>query len=412
MKFLLSVLLTLLSLTSFAKGEKISILTSYQTEKAVYSAWGHSAVRIHEDSLNSYDIVYNYGLFSFNDITKFVCKFVMGETDYMLGTQSFRSAFKEAANHKNVNMREMVLNLTDDEKERLGDALDENAEEENRVYRYSFFFDNCATRPRQMIEKCVNGTIDYHFADDTLTAESYRQNIKARLSNSPWYHFGIHICLGEPTDRNMTDSLRMFEPVYMHNVMLRAEIVDSVGNRRPLVAEDHFLNETDYKVPCEWNYFTPNVVFWVFFLLVLAHTIFYYKKGKDDYKWFDPAFYSLYGIMGILVFFLSFISVHACVFPNYNILLFSPLYLLCTAFCVSKKLRPYLKYFHIFVFASVTIVFLMAIVSDIWIAVDNDYFTKHTRLQSFHPAFYPLMLSLMLRSGAWYWRYICNCAKC
>ena len=59
-----------------------------------------------------------------------------------------------------------------------------------------------------MLERCVDGTIDYHFTDDTLTAQSYRENIKDRLIHSPWFNFGIHICLGEPTDRNMIDSLR------------------------------------------------------------------------------------------------------------------------------------------------------------------------------------------------------------
>ena len=409
-KYLITMLLTVMSLTTHAEKSVFSLVTHYQTEKTVYTAWGHSALRVtpafrSEKDPFCDDWIYNYGLFSFGDYTKFVYNFVLGRTDYMVGSQPFKYSFREAVKYKKVSVREAVLNLTDEEVERLDKALQVNEMSENCVYRYSFFFDNCATRPRLMLEKCVNGTIDYHFTDDTLTAQSYRQNIGERLSNSPWFNFGIYICLGEPTDRNMSDSLRMFEPVHMHNVFTRAEIVDSLGNRRPLVVSDNYLHRSDTKSECQWTLFTPNIVFWVMFLLVVAHTIFYYRRKKDDYIWFDSAFYSLYGILGILVFFLSFISEHACVFPNYNILFFSLLYLLCPVLCLVKRFRPALKYFHIFAFVSVSIALLMALVSDIWIWVDNDYFTKHTCLQSFHPAFYPIMLSLMLRSGSWMWRY-------
>lgn len=403
-KYLITILLTLLSLSGFAEKSQFSLTTHYQTEKAVYTAWGHSALRIKNDSIGE-DLIYNYGLFSFGDYGKFIYNFVLGRTDYMVGSQPFKYSFREAVHYKKVAVREAILNLTDDEVERLNNALQENEKPENCVYRYSFFLDNCATRPRIMLENCVDGTIDYHFTDDTLTAQSYRQNIADRLSHSPWFNFGIHICLGEPTDRNMTDSLRMFEPVHMHEVFLRSEIVDSLGNRRPLVSEDHFLQRSDIVSKCEWDLFTPNIVFWVMFLLIVAHTAFYNWRKANDYVWFDSLFYSLYGLMGILVFFLSFISEHDFVFPNYNILFFNPLYLLWPVLCLVKKFRPSLKYAHIFVLATAGIALLMAVASDLWIAIDNDYFTKHTCLQTFHSAFYPIMLSLMLRSGNWIWRY-------
>ena len=37
----------------------------------------------------------------------------------------------------------------------------ENYRPENRVYRYNFFYDNCATRPRDQIERAINGTLQY-----------------------------------------------------------------------------------------------------------------------------------------------------------------------------------------------------------------------------------------------------------
>ena len=46
-----------------------------------------------------------------------------------------------------------TLNLNNEEKAELIRLLQENYRPENRVYRYNFFHDNCATRPRDKIEE-------------------------------------------------------------------------------------------------------------------------------------------------------------------------------------------------------------------------------------------------------------------
>ena len=91
-KYLITMLLTVMSLTTHAEKTVFSLVTHYQTEKAVYTAWGHSALRIKNDSLDC-DWIYNYGLFSFGDYTKFVYNFVLGRTDYMVGSQRFINSF-------------------------------------------------------------------------------------------------------------------------------------------------------------------------------------------------------------------------------------------------------------------------------------------------------------------------------
>ena len=48
--------------------------------------------------------------------------------------------------------------------------LEENYRPENRIYRYNFFYDNCATRPRDLIEKSIDGTLQY--ADDMTDTDS------------------------------------------------------------------------------------------------------------------------------------------------------------------------------------------------------------------------------------------------
>ena len=49
----------------------------------IYSLFGHTAIR-YENYTRGVDVVFNYGLFSFNT-PNFVMRFVKGETDYQLG---------------------------------------------------------------------------------------------------------------------------------------------------------------------------------------------------------------------------------------------------------------------------------------------------------------------------------------
>ncbi len=84
-----------------------------------------------------------------------------GVTDY--------EHFAAEYNYLGRDVWQQTLNLTEEEKERLIALLTENYRPENRVYRYNFFYDNCATRPRDQIERAINGTLQY---PDNMTANS------------------------------------------------------------------------------------------------------------------------------------------------------------------------------------------------------------------------------------------------
>ena len=60
---------------------QISILTCAPGED-VYTAWGHTAIRI-IDSAKQTDVVYNFGTFDFN-IPNFLVEFVKGNLNYFL----------------------------------------------------------------------------------------------------------------------------------------------------------------------------------------------------------------------------------------------------------------------------------------------------------------------------------------
>lgn len=51
------------------------------------------------------------------------------------------------------------LNLTNEEKAEMRRAFDNNFLPENRTYRYNYFYDNCTTRPRDIIIDNIKGQL-------------------------------------------------------------------------------------------------------------------------------------------------------------------------------------------------------------------------------------------------------------
>ena len=90
-----------------AKAE-ISILTIGPGSDELYSAFGHSAIRVY-DPTNGIDWAYNYGTFDFNR-PNFYLNFARGFLVYKLAVQDFRR-LKEYYVYNNRSIIEQVLGL-------------------------------------------------------------------------------------------------------------------------------------------------------------------------------------------------------------------------------------------------------------------------------------------------------------
>ena len=146
--------------TDVADDLRISLVTCYPGDK-IYELFGHTAIRVQRSGSDALDVAFNYGMFSFAT-GNFVYKFTAGQTDYMLGVYDFDDFMVDYV-MRGSKVVEQELNLSPEAENRLFAALIQNARPENRVYRYNFLFDNCSTRPRDMIEQTVGeyGAVQY-----------------------------------------------------------------------------------------------------------------------------------------------------------------------------------------------------------------------------------------------------------
>lgn len=364
---------------------KVYLLTMSPSQKEVYTMWGHTALRVHNDTV---DKVYNYGVFLFDD--GFLYKFVKGETDYWLDTGTILETNYEAM-YKNVYLYQQTLNLSEEEAQTLYRALEENLKPENRVYRYNFFYDNCATRARNIVEKSL-GEIRYPKINNKLT---YRDEIYRLTKSSPWLTFGIDLCLGVPTDERIPDYDLMFLPMELHRAYAGAErMVD--GEWKPLIRKEITIVQPVHKKGLkEHHYFTPIFCFSVLFLVFSIGTILRIRWQKRQGKSnsvieyiLDDVLFVGYGLLGVVLAFLAFVSIHPCTHPNLNLLWSNPLQLLFPILICWKRLS---KIFCILLV--VNAVACMVSILGYWIFP-----------QTMNIATLPLAALMAVRSLYWFWQ--------
>ena len=133
--------------STLSEEAEISIIT-IGPGKNLYDKFGHSAFRV-KDEANGIDWAYNYGTYDFNT-PNFYTKFAQGKLNYNLSVSYFEPFFENYI-AENRWVKEQVLNLTVEEKNALFQFLENNAKPENRGYLYDFFFDNCATKIRDVL---------------------------------------------------------------------------------------------------------------------------------------------------------------------------------------------------------------------------------------------------------------------
>lgn len=328
-------LLAWLGITARAQDSaKCSLLTCSAGEE-IYSLFGHTALR-YEDPARGIDVVFNYGMFSFR-VPHFALRFALGETDYQLGVTEF-SRFAAEYQWDERDVWQQTLNLTSREKQRLWEALTENYRPENRTYRYNFFYDNCATRPRDRIEACVDGRVEYAAAQDsTATVCTWRDLLHRYTEGHPWARFGIDLCIGSRADKPASYREQMFVPFYLQQYLRGACIVSEQGDRRPLVGEEVKVVDAAHTAQEESLLPSPMQAALLLWAGVTVLSIYGVRRRKSLWA-LDGLLFGTAGVAGCILAFLAACSQHPAVSPNWLLLVLHPLHLFCLP-CVLIRVK-------------------------------------------------------------------------
>ncbi len=297
---------------------EVSLLTC-QPHEEVYSLYGHTAIRYREKGLQEVDIAFNYGVFNFRK-PFFVGRFVLGWTDYELGACPY-PLFQEEYRRFGSRVTEQVLNLTQEEKLRLKQALVENMKDENRVYRYNYFYNNCTTKARDIIEQSLSGTLVY---DDSHTDRqlTYRKMVHEMTKRHPWATFGNDILLGIRADLKTTQRQQEFLPHHLMNDFDHARILTN-GQYRPLVKERRVAVEPGVQTAMSGFPLSPTTCAVVLSGLALILFAVQWRLRRTLLVW-DLLLLTFQSVVGLLLFVMLF-SEHPTTTLNLQFLLFNPL---------------------------------------------------------------------------------------
>jgi len=351
---------------AFSDSIQVSLLTCSPGEE-VYAKFGHSGLRVF-DKVNGYDFVFNWGLFSFQT-ENFYLKFIRGKTDYLLGVQN-TSDFLPEYKERNSVVWELFLNLSPEESKRLIHYLLENYKPENRQYRYNFVFDNCATRPRDVVLGSVNGRVVFQ---NSYESKSYRQAIDSYIGENTWLRFGIDMIFGYQADKDMPQLQSMFLPEILKYEFLNARISnDNYTEFRPLIKKANVLVSSEYKEETPAGFLEkPLYVFIALLVLIVLLSVYELIFDKKYNTYIDSALLLITGIAGTIVFFLMFLSVHPLVKYNLNILWLNPLNVIFAILIWFKK-------FRIPVFAFQLLNLILVILALVAVAISVQTFNQTT----------------------------------
>ena len=296
---------------------EFSLLTC-QPHDEVYSLYGHTAIRYHELRPGGLDWAFNYGVFDFKK-PHFVARFVFGLTDYELGAYPYKYFVKEYRRFGSM-VTEQVLNLTDEEKMALHDALAINLRPENKIYRYNYFYNNCTTKARDIIESCINGKVEYAGREDYTP--SYRDIVHSMTRNNLWSRFGNDLLLGIKADWKTDLRQQEFLPGNLLYDFDHAQIYSN-GNYRPLIKERRIAVPAGVQIIESGFPLTPLACAAI--LLAVGIVIFFFEwRKKRVFVLWDVLLMMTTGTIGIVLTLMLF-SQHPTVSLNLQIILCNPL---------------------------------------------------------------------------------------
>lgn len=313
---LLALLLALAATVQAAP--RIGVATM-QPGEIFFERFGHNAIVVDDPALAE-PLSYNFGYFDLEE-PDFMSRFVRGDMRYRLVALPLS---QDLAYYRDTGRGVSIqwLDLDEAQAQALADALAENARPENATYRYDYFTDNCSTRVRDALDTALDGQLKRQLASRSR-GNTFRGDAVRLASPAPWMWLGFDLGLGPASDRPNSRWQDAFVPMRLADALAGIQHADG----RPLVVRTeqvlpHRLAPEPADLPRPW---------WPWLLAGLALALGIRRLGRSR-----PAllaglalpFWTLAGVLGLLMLFLWGFTDHRFAWANQNLLLLPPIALL------------------------------------------------------------------------------------
>jgi hypothetical protein len=343
------------------------------TGAETYSIYGHSALRVTIESAKS-DMVYNWGIFDFN-APNFAWNFAKGRLDYWVDSEGVRQ-FLGSYYYEQRYVLSQKINLNQDETNRLVSLIKENLKPENKKYKYDFFYDDCSTRIRDLLEKTIGANLLYPPAGN-VKLPTFRSKVSKYQAPLPWLNFGIDLIMGSPGEKKASFRDQMFLPIDLQEKLSEA-VINRNGKMTPLLQNPAVLLDFE-PIILKPDFFKSPV--FVFTLLLICIILFSAMiKSRKANNIMDLLLFTIFSVLALMMIFFNFFTDHQQMKWNLNIIWLNPIIIGCLISVLLKK-------------ETVTLFRMVFFISVGFLAI-------HLLLpQAFNVAILPLVLILVVRSS-------------
>ena len=305
----------------------VTLLTMGNGE-AVWEMFGHTAIMIHSDRTGR-DTVFNWGAFDFHQ-PYFILHFLENLNRYQMAGETLDNLlYNYRGWNRSVTAQELALSAA--QKDTLLAIIRENAKPENLTYSYDYFVDNCATRPRDILDRVLGGQL--RVGADSISGTSYRWHTLRLMQDNKPLVLGVDIGLGEPSDKPITAWQEMFLPKKLHDWVATRRVRDSTGASQPLVRSERVLFQST-RAPEATKPPALGLALWPIGIVLGALFAWLGVRSTPERRGAritSSVVFSVWcaaaGILGLLLTILWTLTAHRFAYANENLLLFNPLWL-------------------------------------------------------------------------------------
>lgn len=318
--------------------------------EALYSSYGHCALRM-ECPVHDLDFCFSFEM-DFDSNLKDYIKFFTGNVNshiIAVPTDEYVGYYQQEGR----GVTQYELNLSTKEKQELWRDLD-NDFVDDRFRKYNLIENNCSSILFSiLIHAPIERTVEF-----TTLPEHFKLNngqiVRHDAHLSPWTQFLDITFLGTESD-NYCDIINKISPECFGSVIKAMQIVDGNGLRTPLFKGEKEI--LPVKLTVEPTIWSPTLIFSILLVIVFIITLLeYFGKFKTVGNWLDVVLLILQTIVGIILFYTSFVSGLFGIHWNWYLIPFNPLPLII--WLVFRKRKGFYK---VYLFYTVVLVlFILA----------------------------------------------------
>ena len=180
------------------------------------------------------------------------------------------------------------------------------------------------------------------FAPEPNTAVSYRRLLDPHLVERPFLNFGMDLVLGLPADRIATPREAVFLPLYLMETFDHATVATE-GRWGPLVARTDTVVWSEERATLDPAWPWPSILLWGLLALGVWVILRDMRAARTERRLFDGLLFGVAGVVGLIIVFFWFISLHAVTHWNISLFWAWPTHLVAAGALVRRSQAGWLR---------------------------------------------------------------------